>query len=163
MISRRSIREEGHRRKFLAVIDDTVECERAVAYAARRARSTNGGLVLLYVIEPSDFQHWLGVEAIMRAEAQETAQAELEKRADQVRETANIEPELVIREGKPHEQIRHVIEEDRDIAILILAAGEGKEGPGPLVQSIAASSGTFAIPVTVVPHGLTDEDIELLT
>src|SRR5690606_28120019 len=58
--------EEGHRRKFLVVIDDTPECARALHYAARRAARSGGALALLYVISPSDFQHWLGVENIMR-------------------------------------------------------------------------------------------------
>src|SRR5690349_1329952 len=69
MVSKRLSREAGHRRKFLAIIDETPECERAVAYASRRAKSTGGSLVLLFVIEPGDFQHWLGVEKIMREEA----------------------------------------------------------------------------------------------
>jgi nucleotide-binding universal stress UspA family protein len=163
MVSRRSIREEGHQRKFLAVIDDTPECERAVAYASRRARTTGGALVLLYVIQDADFQHWLGVGDIMRAEAREVAQSALEKHADRLRKQTGIDCELVIREGKAHSEIRALIEEDRDIGILILAAGNGKDGPGPLVQSIAAASGSFAIPVTVVPFGLTDEDIDHLT
>ena len=66
MVSKRLSREAGHRRKFLAIIDDTPECERAVAYASRRAKNTGGVLVLLYVIDPGDFQQWLGVEKIMR-------------------------------------------------------------------------------------------------
>ncbi len=37
MVSKRLSRESGHRRKFLAIIDETPECERAVAYAAYRA------------------------------------------------------------------------------------------------------------------------------
>jgi hypothetical protein len=40
MVTKRLINEAGHRRKFLAVIDDTPECERAVLYAARRAVKT---------------------------------------------------------------------------------------------------------------------------
>jgi nucleotide-binding universal stress UspA family protein len=67
MVSKRLSRLEGHRRKFLAVIDDTPECERAVHYAGRRAKNSNGGLVLLYMIPEGDFQQWLGVEQIMRA------------------------------------------------------------------------------------------------
>ena len=78
MVSKRLSREAGHRRKFLAIIDDTPECERAVAYASRRAKNTTGVLVLLYVIEPGDFQHWLGVEKIMREEANATADAALD-------------------------------------------------------------------------------------
>ena len=162
MVSKRLIREAGHRRKFLAIIDDTPECERAVAYAARRAKNTNGALVLLFVIEPGDFQHWIGVEKIMREEATAAASAALDTQAAKVREQVSIEPELVIREGKAAEEIHGLIEEDQDIAILVLAASAAKEGPGPLVASIAGKGAAFPIPVTVVPYNLSDEDLESL-
>jgi nucleotide-binding universal stress UspA family protein len=162
MVSKRLSREAGHRRKFLAIIDDTPECERAVAYASKRAKSTGGVLVLLYVIEPGDFQHWLGVEKIMREEATQAAGAALDVYATKVREQVGIEPELVIREGKPAEEIHKLIEVDQDIAILVLAAGAAKEGPGPLVASIAGKGAAFPIPVTVVPQNLSDEEIDSL-
>lgn len=163
MVTKRLINEAGHRRKFLAVIDDTPECERAVLYAARRAVKTNGGVTLLFVIEPGDFQHWLGVEQVMRAEAMENAEATLSKHAAFARDKAGIEVETVVREGVPVEQIHALIEEDQDIAILVLAAGAAKEGPGPLVSSIAGRNAAFPIPVTVVPYNLSDEDIESLS
>src|SRR5690606_6338741 len=163
MVSKRLIREAGHKRKFLAIVDDTPECERAIAYAARRARSTSGSVILLFVIDPGEFQHWLGVEQIMREEAMATANAALDTQAAKVRETIGIEPELVVREGKPAEEIHKLIEEDQDIAILVLAAGSSKEGPGPLVSSIAGKGAAFPIPVTVVPMNLSDQDIDSLT
>jgi nucleotide-binding universal stress UspA family protein len=144
----------------MAVIDGTPECQRAVRYAGRRAKNSNGGLVLLYVIPEGDFQQWLGVEEIMRAEAREEAEAVVAKSAQQVRETIGIEPEVVIREGAVTEQINAAIEEDRDIAILVLAAGSAKEGPGPLVSSIAGRGAAFPIPVTILPDTLTDEEID---
>ena len=162
MVSKRLSREAGHRRKFLAIIDDTPECERAVVYASKRAQSTGGVLVLLYVIEPDDFQHWLGVEKIMRDEANATAATALDAYASKVRQSLGIESELVIREGKPAEEIHKLIEEDQDIAILVLAAGASKEGPGPLVASIAGKGAAFPIPVTVVPQNLSDEEIDSL-
>lgn len=162
MVSKRLSREAGHRRKFLAVVDETPECERAVAYASMRAKSTGGVVVLLYVIEPGDFQHWLGVEKIMREEAQAAAHAALDMHATKVRSRLGIEPELVVREGKPTEQIHQLIEDDQDIAILVLAAGAAKEGPGPLVASIAGKNAAFPIPVTVVPQNLSDEEIASL-
>lgn len=162
MVSKRLSREAGHRRKFLAVIDETPECERAVAYAARRAKNTGGSLVLLFVIDNSDFQQILGVGEIMRAEAEERARATLEKLAAAMREQQGIEPELSIREGETAAELLSLIEEDQDIAILVLAAGSGKEGPGPLVQSLAARA-QFPIPVTVIPATLTDEDIDAVT
>ena len=82
--------------------------------------------------------------------------------AAKIRSTLGIEPELVVREGKPTEQIHQLIEEDQDIAILVLAAGAAKEGPGPLVASIAGKGAAFPIPVTVVPQNLSDEDIASL-
>lgn len=160
MVSKRLAREEGHRRKFLAVVDDTPECDRALVYAASRAARTGGVLVLLYVIQPGDFQHWLGVENIMRAEAMDEAEDRLAKMAERVRALAAIDPELVIREGKPIEAIHALIEEDRDIAILVLAAAAGSDGPGPLVSSITGKAAAgFPIPVTLVPGSLADEDI----
>mgnify|MGYP000111968443 CR=1 FL=1 len=163
MVSKRQIQEEGHKRKFLAVIDGTPECGRAVLYAGRRAHKTQGGLVLLYVIPPADFQHWIGVEEIMRAEALEEAEAALDKFSTYARDKANIDPEQVIREGITREQLLEQIEEDPDIGILVLAAGDSKEGPGPLVASIAGRSAAFPVPVVVVPHEMSDEEIEAVT
>ncbi|HEX2147786.1 MAG TPA: universal stress protein [Pseudorhizobium sp.] len=162
MVSKRLSRLEGHRRKFMAVIDGTPECERAVHYAGRRAKNSNGGLVLLFVIPEGDFQQWLGVEAIMRAEAREEAEAVMAKAAQKVREAIGIDPEIVIREGSANEQINALVEEDRDIAILVLAAASAKEGPGPLVAAIAGRGAAFPIPVTVLPDTLTDEEIDAL-
>ena len=162
MVSPRQSRQVGHRRKFLAIIDGTPEANRAVRYAAMRARNSGGGLVFLYVIGDSDFQHWLGVEEIMKAEATEEAEATLAKEAQAVRETVGIDPELVVRIGNPTDQIQALIEDDRDIAILVLAAGTSKEGPGPLVSSIAGRGAVFPIPVTVIPSMLSDAEIDSL-
>jgi nucleotide-binding universal stress UspA family protein len=164
MALKRKSGEEGHRRKFLVVIDDTPECSRALRYAARRAEHTAGAVVLLYVIGPAEFQHWMGVENIMRAEAMEAAETTLGRFADMIRGWSNIEPELVIREGNRSEEIVKLIEADEDIAILVLAAGTDKEGPGPLVSALAGkASGTFPVPITIVPGNLDDEGIAAIT
>ena len=146
----------------MAIIDGTPECERAVHYAGRRAKNSNGGLVLLFVIPEGDFQQWLGVEAIMRAEAREEAEAIMAKAAQTVRESIGIDPDVVIREGNATDEINDLVEEDRDIAILVLAAASAKEGPGPLVSAIAGRGAVFPIPVTVLPDSLSDEEIDAL-
>ncbi len=160
MALKRRSTEEGHRRKFLVIIDDTPECSRALLYAARRAEHSGGALVLLYVIGPAAFQHWLGVENIMRAEAMEHAENTLGRFADLARSYGTVEPQLVIREGNRSEEILNLIESDEDIAILVLAAGTEKEGPGPLVTALAGkTSATFPIPITIVPGHLDDTEI----
>jgi nucleotide-binding universal stress UspA family protein len=162
MVSLRQSRLEGHRRKFMAVIDNTPECARAVRYAGMRAKNSGGGLVLLYVVSDADFNQWIGVGDIMRAEAREEGETVMAKIAQDVRERIGAEPELVIREGKAADEILKLIEEDRDIAILVLAASTAKEGPVPLVASVAGRGAAFPIPVTIVPESLTDEDIDAL-
>lgn len=163
MASKRRSQEIGHNRKFLAIVDDTPECDRALFYAAQRAEHTNGAMIMLYVIEPGDFQHWIGVENIMRAEAMEEAETVLAKAAERVKAIVNIDPEMVVREGQAAEVIFQLIEEDEDIAVLVLAAGVEAEGPGPLVTQIAfKGAGNFPIPVTIVPGNLDDEEIAAL-
>lgn len=162
MLKPRKSTEKGHKRKFLVVIDDTPECSRAVVYAARRAESTSGHLAMLYVIGPAEFQHWIGVENIMRAEAMEAAEETLGRFADIAREIG-IEPQMVIREGTRADEIAKLIAEDEDIAVLVLAAGTEKEGPGPLVAAIAGkAAGTFPIQITIVPGNLDDASIKAL-
>lgn len=162
MRPRRS-REEGHKRKFLVVVDDTPECLIALSFAARRAAHTGGGVVLLFVIEPEAPQGFAGVEDIIRAEARELAQATLAKFAAKVRDLSKLDPEMVIREGKRAEEVRNLIESDEDVAVLVLAAGAGTEGPGPLVTAIVGrGAGTFPVPITIVPGTLTEEQLEAI-
>jgi len=163
MSSLRRSYETGHKRKYLVIIDDTDECDRAVYWAARRAGRTKSQLVMLHVIETSDRnQQWLGVADIMQAEAQEEANAMLDKFAARALQIADVTPDRVIREGDTPEEILKLIDEDADIGVLVLAAGTAKEGPGPLVSAICKSAGSFPIPVAIVPGHLSDEELDAM-
>jgi nucleotide-binding universal stress UspA family protein len=127
-------------------------------------RRRHRGVVMLRIIETEDQnQQWLGVADIMRAEAQEDANAALDRAAGRANGIAAITPERVIREGDPTDQLLDVIDKDVDIAMLVLAANPGPEGPGPIITMIAAVVGSFPIPVTIVPGDLSDEDIDALS
>ena len=133
-------------------------------YASRWAIRVGGGVVMLRIIETEDQnQQWLGVADIMRAEAEEGANAALDRAAGRANGLAAITPERVIREGDPTEQILDVIDKDVDIAMLVLAASAGAEGPGPIIATMAKLVGSFPIPVTIVPGGLTDVEIDALS
>ena len=152
-------------RTFLVVIDETPECDRAVYYASRRAARTHGKLIMVAVASPpGGNQEWLGVSELMRAEALEEAEGRLDEFAARARNLAGIDPERVVLEGKKPEEILKLIQENREIAILVLAAGTSTEGPGPLVSSLAGGgSGTFPIPITIVPGHLTDAQLDALS
>ena len=161
---KRQIFLEGHKRKFLVVVDETPECESALAFAASRAKRTKGQLALLYVIEPEDEAlHWLGVEEIAREEGQSKAKAvfRLFGRKLKAMGFENLAPEEIIREGSKAEEITKLIEEDADIGVLVLGASKDPSGPGPLVSSLAGGklAGVFPIPITVVPGHLSTEEI----
>lgn len=156
--------EAGHRPKCLVIVDDTAEWDRAVYFASRWAIRAGGGVVMLRVIEPDEnTQEWLGVADIMRAEAEEDANAALDRASGRSNGIAAITPERVIREGDPLDQIGDVIDKDPDITMLVLAASTGPEGPGPLITAIARTAGRFTIPVTIVPGNLTDDEIDALS
>jgi nucleotide-binding universal stress UspA family protein len=164
MTTQRRSYETGHKPKCLVIVDDSAEWDRAVYYASRWAIRAGGGVVMLRIIETEDQnQQWLGVADIMRAEAQEDADAALDRASGRANGMAAITPELVIREGDPMEQILDVIDQDVDIALLVLAANPGAEGPGPLVTMVAGSVGAFPIPVTLVSGDLADLDIDCLS
>ena len=160
---RRRSNETGHRPKFLVVVDETEECDRALYFAARRAARTNSGVVLLAVTDPAGFHEWLGVGDMIQQEAAEAASAMLNRAAMRAREISGIQAELVSRQGPRSEQIMQMIEDDEDISFLVLAASSSSEGPGPLVSTLAAkSSGTFPVPIVIVPGAMSDEEIEAL-
>lgn len=147
-----------YRRKFLVVIDETPECERALTFAAYRVKRTGGTVVLMSVVAKPEFIG-LGVEDVLRAEAVEEAERNLDTRLARIRDIGEVKVESVIREGEAAEEIEHVIDLDRDIAILVLAASTSSEGPGPLVMHFASRANALPIPLTVVPGRLSDEEI----
>jgi len=152
-----------YKRKFLVIIDDTEECDRAVTFAANRVRRTGGTVVLMAVIEPDEFQHWIGVEKIMKAEALEQAERLLDIRTARIASIGKIKVETVVREGRKSEEIEKLIGEDKGIAILVLAASPSAEGPGPLVSAFTSrGANALPIPVTIVPGTMSDEEIEAI-
>jgi nucleotide-binding universal stress UspA family protein len=164
MSSQRRSYEQGHKPKCLVVVDDSAEGDRAVYYASRWAVRVSGGVVMLRIIDTEDRnQQWLGVADIMRAEAEEAANAALDRASGRANGIAAITPERVIREGDPTEQILDVIDKDVDIAILVLAASVGAEGPGPIITTLAKTTGNFPVPIAIVPGNLTDADLDALS
>lgn len=147
----------------MAIVDQTPECGRAVRFAARRAARIGAGVLLVAVIQPPEFTQWLGVGDVMEAEAVEAAERQLEAATAIVRTVAGLEPEVLIRKGQKSAEILKVIDEDEDVAILILAASHEGDDPGPLVATLAGrSAGQFPVPLAIVPGHLGDLEIDAL-
>jgi nucleotide-binding universal stress UspA family protein len=165
MGKKRRVFEAGHGRKLMVIVDETAEVEGALFYAAARAYHTSGSIVLLYVIEP-DNQFWEGVRQVQLEEQTNKAKALFRLlRRKMANEGLDAVPvEEIIREGKKVEEMLKHIDEDEDVAILVLGASTESSGPGPLVSSLAVggTAGKFPIPITIVPGELKIEDIKAL-
>lgn len=165
MKPRRSF-EAGHTRKFLLVVDESQEVESALYYTAARVQRSSGTVVMLYVIEPGPYQHWMGVRQKQFEEETVKAKAlfRLFRRKLNLAGFEDVPSEEIIREGVLAEEIVKHIGEDEDIAIMVLGAATDAKGPGPLVSSLAAgqAAGGFPVPVTVVPGKLSLQEIKAL-
>ena len=150
-------------RKFLVVLDDTKECLNAMRFATLRAAHTGGGVQVISIIPPEEFQHWMGVADMMRQEARDRIEAHFEVFAKWMRDKHGVDPELVIREGEPVTEILAQVKADPEIGILVLGAGAESADPGPLVTQMSRSSGSLPIPITIVPGGMSKERLESIT
>lgn len=148
----------GYSRKFLVLIDDSPECDRAVTFAAHRVKRTGGTVVLMSVIDSADFDQFIGVADTMRAEARAEAERNLDARTARIEQIGGVRTETLVREGTPAAAIEAAVAEDPGIAILVLAAGQGDKGPGPLVTHFVGHN-RLHILVTVVPGAMTDAEI----
>ena len=150
-------------RKFLVVLDDSKECLNAIRFAAMRAAKSGGGVEVISIIPPEEFNHWIGVADLMRAEAKERIEVHFEVFAKWMRDKQGIDPSLVIREGEVVPEILAQISDDSEIGVLVLGASTDKKGPGPIVTQLSKNAGSLPIPITVVPGDLSKERLEAIT
>ncbi len=147
-------------RKFLVVLDDSPECLNAMRFAALRAANTGGGVEILGIIAPEEFQHWIGVAEVMRAEAREKIEAHFEVFRERMEKNEGVTPTLAIREGEHVREILAHIKENPDIGVLVLGAGTQGDGPGPLVSELTGRrAAEMPVPITVVPESMTKDQL----
>ena len=151
-------------RVFLVVVDESEELQTALHYAARRAAHTGGRLALLYVIEPSELQHWISIEKLAHEEQREEAEQLLQRLCEEIAPVAGTMPIVFIREGHRRDELLALIAEEPSISILVLAAGTGPEGPGPLISYLTGKpAARLRIPITIVPGGLTADQLDAVS
>ena len=149
-----------HRSKFLVIVDESKELNVAIRFAAKRAQSTNGGVILLNVIEQFAPQQWQSIEDIILQESREKAQEKLQKWSKVINDLTDVVPELMVKEGITSEKIIETLEEDNAIRFLVLAAADADQ-PGPLVSLLAGQkSGKLPAPIVIIPQGLTEDVID---
>ena len=153
--------------KFILVIaDDSQEMNVALKYACARSKKTNRKIMIATFIEPLDVLTTQGVTEIMQNEAREEAEKKLKYASSVVKESTGILPVLHIREGEIIQELKSLIDEEKNINVLVVAAkvDEKEKNPGPIINSLVSKElSNFRIPIMIVPGNFSSEHIALIT
>ena len=123
-------------------------------------------IIIATFIEPLDVLTTQGVTEIMQNEAREEAEKIIQIAASIVKETTGIMPVLQIREGEIMKELKALIDEEKNINVLVIAANveEKDKSPGPIINALVSKElSNFRVPVMIVPGNFSKEHITLLT
>ena len=151
-------------RTFLVAVDKSTELRAALRFACRRVINSGGTVALFHAVPQTEFQHFSTIGELMDHEAKTEAERLLQQVAAEVHRQTGKFPDLYLRQGDTLPELQKVIKEHPAISMLVLGAGTGTEGPGPIVSAISGKlAGKLDIPVTIVPGDLSEDRIDALT
>ena len=153
-------------RYILVIADNSPEMEIALEYACARSKKTTRKIIIATLIEPLDVLTTQGVTEIMKNEARDEAEKLLQKAANHVKEKTGDIPALSIREGETIVELKKLIEEEKNINVLVLAAKSdpNDKNPGNIITSLLKNEiASLRVPVMIVPGNFSIEHIALIT
>ena len=151
------------KKKFLVVIDESKELEKAIYFAANRAIHTEGELSLLYIVDPAVNAQWSRIENLIEQEATSEAKKLCRILSQKIKSRFGIESEVIIKMGDRCEELLKLVQEDRSIRFLVLASSANNEEPGPLIKALTGKKiKNLSIPMVIIPGSLSEKDIDLI-
>ncbi len=153
-------------RYILVIADNSEEMTIALEYACARSKKTGRKIIIATFIEPLDVLTTKGVTEIMKEEARDEAEAVLKKAAAFVKNKTGDLPALSIREGETISELKKLIDEEKTINVLVLAASTdpNNKNPGPIITSLVTNEITnLRVPIMIVPGNFSVEHIAQIT
>jgi nucleotide-binding universal stress UspA family protein len=151
------------KKKFLIVIDESKELEKAIYFAANRAIHTEGELSLLYIVDPAVNAQWSRIENLIEQEATSEAKKLCRIWSQKIKSRFGIESEVIIKMGDRCEELLKLVQEDTSIRFLVLASSANNEEPGPLIKALTGKKiKNLSIPMVIIPGSLSEKDIDLI-
>ncbi len=137
---------------FLVVLDGSEECTSAIDYAADFANAEDGYVALLYVIEKGPVQNWQNIEVQINKELRSRAEQTIWDGAGRVIEQTEKIPMVCIEDGDRSDTILRTLEENPNIAALVLAKASNTSKPGALVSYFSGKGlERLKVPLMIVP------------
>ena len=153
-------------RYILVVADNSNEMQIALEYACARSKKTGRKIIIATFVEPIDVLTTQGVSEIMINEAREEAESRLKDAASFVKNKTGELPALSLREGETISELKKLIDEEKNINVLVLAAksDENVKDPGPIITSLVSNEITnLRVPIMIVPGNFSEEHIIQIT
>jgi len=140
---------------FLVVVDQTQEFLKAIDYASIFSGAKHRYIALLNVIEPVHVENWQGIEKKVKKDMRDQAERMVWDAAGRVYKNTATTPMVCIEEGRSIDVILKVIEENKNISALVLAAASSSSSPGPLVSYFSGKGlSRLSVPLMIVPDHL---------
>ena len=149
-------------RVYLVIVDETLEAQKALRFAANRAAATGGAVHILALVQPQNFNAFGGVQATIEKEAQDRAEAIANSAAGALMDDDGRMPSISVKVGEGQAVIRDYLEEHPEVAALVLGSAEDG-APGPLIAHFSASAGRLPCPLYILPGTITNEEIDRLS
>ncbi|WP_373488326.1 universal stress protein [Blastomonas sp.] len=150
-------------RIYLVIMDESSEARAALHFASRRAQRSGGHVHILAIVPKQDFVAWGGVQATIEDEALARAEELVTSVAGALFAEMGQNPVITVRTGDASREIRGYLADHPDVAMLVLGAASSG-APGPLISHFAGNdAGALPCPLTIIPGGLSDTDIDRLT
>ena len=153
-------------RYILVIADNSEEMTIALEYACARSKKTGRKFIIATFIEPLDVLTTKGVTEIMKEEARDEAEVVLKKAAAFVKNKTGDLPALSIREGETISELKKLIDEEKTINVLVLAAStdSNNKNPGLIITSLVTNEITnLRVPIMIVPGNFSVEHIAQIT
>ena len=153
-------------RYILVIADNSNEMKIALEYACARSKKTGRKIIIATFVEPIDVLTTQGVSEIMKNEAREEAESRLKEAASFVKNKTGELPALSLREGETIIELKKLIDEEKNINVLVLAAksDEKNKDPGPIITSLVSNEITnLRVPIMIVPGNFSEEYISQIT
>lgn len=150
---------------YLVCINDKPHAKTAIRFACSRAKKTKSDVLMLYVIDPVDYNTMFSVADVIKQERIEQAEKTLAAHVEDAQKWCKITPKYTIREGFISDEIVKCIGEDNGIGLLVLGvAADGSSGKNKLLaQMVEGIGAAFHVPLLIVPGNLTDQQIKELS
>lgn len=149
--------------KFLVCVDQHEESVAALKFACLKAITRGVVVEVVHILPPADFQTLGAIADRMSEERKAEGELLLKRLSEEAQRLYGITPGLTLREGSVGDELIRLIEEMKDVSVLVVGTAMHMKGRGKLAAWLAQQLGQkLFIPLLMVPGNLSDDQIRVL-